>query len=361
MSRSIKVIEHSNDYDQYYSFIDKSEAIKQHGVFGMRWGIRKYQNKDGSLTPAGRAHYGVGTKSNAEVIDKVARDRASAHKRTKNAAIWTLLLGPAAGAVAAALTKTEGAGYEKLVQEYKDDSEFQNLKKTLEDEAHTPISEYEQDIQKLKDAGNKAGDNAKKIVNDINNNPGVKVAKEEIKNLANDVKENFQKTTDNSSEPIHEKRAKELGYSSAKEYVEENYPYDADDDALGEYGHHEQIMKDYGLKKSDFAMDHDGEIVRKDGKYFEVTLPNGKKHSYEHLWEIDSAYDRGAKPVNSQNSSKEIPNKYRKGSSESDFNRSVRERQAKRVESMKKSGMTAEEIAKKLNMPVGTVNSYLYS
>lgn len=30
------------------------------GVKNMRWGHRRYQNPDGSLTPLGRAHYGVG-------------------------------------------------------------------------------------------------------------------------------------------------------------------------------------------------------------------------------------------------------------------------------------------------------------
>lgn len=30
------------------------------GVKGMHWGIRRYQNEDGSLTEAGREHYGVG-------------------------------------------------------------------------------------------------------------------------------------------------------------------------------------------------------------------------------------------------------------------------------------------------------------
>lgn len=28
------------------------------GVLGMKWGIRRYQNEDGSLTPEGRIHYG---------------------------------------------------------------------------------------------------------------------------------------------------------------------------------------------------------------------------------------------------------------------------------------------------------------
>lgn len=34
--------------------------IEHSGVKGMHWGVRRYQNSDGSLTPAGRAHYGVG-------------------------------------------------------------------------------------------------------------------------------------------------------------------------------------------------------------------------------------------------------------------------------------------------------------
>ena len=30
------------------------DAINHHGIKGMRWGIRRFQNKDGSLTPAGK-------------------------------------------------------------------------------------------------------------------------------------------------------------------------------------------------------------------------------------------------------------------------------------------------------------------
>lgn len=29
-------------------------SLQHHGIMGMRWGVRRYQNKDGSLTPAGK-------------------------------------------------------------------------------------------------------------------------------------------------------------------------------------------------------------------------------------------------------------------------------------------------------------------
>jgi hypothetical protein len=33
------------------------DYIAHHGILGMKWGIRRYQNKDGTLTEAGKRHY----------------------------------------------------------------------------------------------------------------------------------------------------------------------------------------------------------------------------------------------------------------------------------------------------------------
>ena len=52
-----------------------------HGVEGQKWGVRRYQNADGSLTPEGRQHYGL---SNLNYNKKFQGSRKEAKKAYLN-------------------------------------------------------------------------------------------------------------------------------------------------------------------------------------------------------------------------------------------------------------------------------------
>lgn len=43
--------------DNRFSKYVPESALEHHGILGQKWGIRRYQNEDGTLTPAGKRHY----------------------------------------------------------------------------------------------------------------------------------------------------------------------------------------------------------------------------------------------------------------------------------------------------------------
>ena len=45
------------------------DILIHHGILGQKWGVRRFQNEDGSLTKAGKERYGVGGDS-TRVFDK---------------------------------------------------------------------------------------------------------------------------------------------------------------------------------------------------------------------------------------------------------------------------------------------------
>ena len=68
------------------------DELKHYGIKGMKWGVRRFQNADGSLTADGRKRYGSEDMRNVKkqvdngknVVDGVKRSKAkAAEKRTE--------------------------------------------------------------------------------------------------------------------------------------------------------------------------------------------------------------------------------------------------------------------------------------
>ena len=44
------------NYSLHNGEMYKTDELMHYGVKGMKWGVRRYQNKDGTLTTEGRVH-----------------------------------------------------------------------------------------------------------------------------------------------------------------------------------------------------------------------------------------------------------------------------------------------------------------
>lgn len=60
-----------------------NDELYHHGILGQRWGVRRYQNKDGSLTSAGRKRKGLLTSIKDKRKMKKLREAKEAKKKEK--------------------------------------------------------------------------------------------------------------------------------------------------------------------------------------------------------------------------------------------------------------------------------------
>ena len=134
--------------------------LQHFGIKGMKWGVRRYQNKDGSLTPAGKKRY---DESDEE------REKKEKSKKTK-AKVATAVVATAAVATTAAVNKDK---IKKGVDFVNANKPFKGEKKeaTLDDykEGLKKTQSADKALQGIKEIVNKADDvaYAKKVRNDL--------------------------------------------------------------------------------------------------------------------------------------------------------------------------------------------------
>ena len=265
--------------DLVHTGIYENEELKHWGILGMHWGIRRFQNPDGTLTAEGRERYGVKTVAETKKLSYSKKYESLKNKNNltskERKQLEDLEKGRAYllknGSTNLALTKLskENITNGKLATDYLMST---NYGKT------TSLYSF---------LGGAIVSSNYALANE---NDFLKELKESMsQNNENSVREMM--LGNHSTKKTFDQDAKDLGFESALDLIKKKFTKPVTDKDIKEnddldYEIDKKLLSKYGLKNEDLVMNNEGFIVRKDGHDFDFNYYG----EVQHIRSLNSAH-----------------------------------------------------------------------